>query len=136
MGTIEVKERDISIFDKVKKLIQYFLFAFLLIVVFFLFLRILMQLFGANPQTFFSLFIYGASDILLLPFFGIFPKTPIAGRSTIDTQASFALLAYILLFLLVLMLLQIAETLFKWFIKLEEDVEERKEEKPITKIKT
>ena len=79
-----------------KKIIDRTLYLLLLIAVFFLSFRIILELLNANPQTFFTAFIYLISTIILIPFQNIFPPVvPPATGSFLDTSAFFSLIAYI-----------------------------------------
>ena len=68
----------------------------------FLLIRFFFKLFGANPGSWFVAFIYGGSNILLLPFFGVFRSASPAGPgvtrvfepSTLVAAIIYALLAW------------------------------------------
>ena len=64
------------------------------IVEFFLAVRILLRLFGANPNTPFVKWVYDTSAPLLAPFAGIFPNTTIQGGFVLEIPSLFALLIY------------------------------------------
>ena len=98
----------------------------LLVSLVFLFLRILLRLFGADPQNAFAAFIYVVSGIFLLPFFGIFPKSHdqiIAGQMTVDTSALLAFFCYIILILLAMGVMHIASKIVKTQNQADETVE-------------
>lgn len=63
----------------------------------FLGLRVILRLFGANPEAPFVQWIYDSSSVLLQPFRGIFPPETIAQNHVVDMTALFALLVYGLL---------------------------------------
>lgn len=60
----------------------------------FLGLRVLLRLFGANPEAPFVQWVYRSTDTLLQPFRGIFPTETIARDYVVDFSALFALLVY------------------------------------------
>lgn len=60
----------------------------------FLGLRVILRLFGANPDVAFVQWIYHSSDVLLQPFRGIFPTQVIAPDHVIDFSALFAMVVY------------------------------------------
>lgn len=70
---------------------------FTALVALFLGLRVILRLFGANPDVAFVQWVYDSSGTLLQPFRGIFPTAEIAPGSVIDFSALFALLVYGLL---------------------------------------
>lgn len=57
-------------------------------------LRVLLRLFGANPENGFVRFVYDSSGILLEPFRGIFPTADVQTLGVIDFSALFAMLVY------------------------------------------
>lgn len=59
-------------------------------------LRIIFQLFGANPSTPFVNWLYEVSRTLLYPFQGIFPSPVLRGGFVLDMSAIVALLIYAL----------------------------------------
>lgn len=60
----------------------------------FLGLRVILRLFGANPDVGFVQWVYNSSDALLQPFRGIFPTKAIAPDHVVDFSALFAMLVY------------------------------------------
>ena len=70
---------------------------FTILVGLFLGMRVLLRLFGANPEAAFVDWVYTSSSVLLQPFRGIFPTETIARDYVIDFTALFALLVYGLL---------------------------------------
>lgn len=60
-------------------------------------LRIIFELFGANPTTPFVAWLYEISRTLLYPFQNIFPSPVLRGGFVLDMSAVVALLAYALL---------------------------------------
>ena len=60
----------------------------------FLGLRVVLRLFGANPDAPFVRWIYDSSSELLQPFRGIFPPETIAQNHVVDMTALFALVVY------------------------------------------
>lgn len=63
----------------------------------FLGLRIILRLFGANPEVGFVQWVYSSTNSLMQPFRGIFPTETIARDYVIDFSALFALIVYGLL---------------------------------------
>lgn len=72
----------------------------------FLGLRVLLRLFGANPDVAFVGWVYDSSSVLLEPFRGIFPTRVIAQDFVVDFSALFAMLVYGLVGMLFLMLVE------------------------------
>ncbi|MBI3984452.1 MAG: YggT family protein [Candidatus Levybacteria bacterium] len=64
------------------------------IVEFFLGIRILLRLFGANPNTPFVSWVYDTTAPLLSPFSGIFPNPTITPGFVLEMSSLFALLVY------------------------------------------
>lgn len=62
----------------------------------FLGLRVVLRLFGANPDNAFVQFVYDSSSVLLDPFRGIFPTQDISPGGVVDFSALFAMLVYAL----------------------------------------
>jgi len=60
----------------------------------FLGLRVLLRLFGANPDVGFVQWIYHSSEALMQPFRGIFPTATITPDHVVDFSALFAMLVY------------------------------------------
>lgn len=46
-------------------------------------MRFTFKLLGANPQNFFAMIVYGLSEALLLPFRGLFPRSPVVIAETV-----------------------------------------------------
>lgn len=61
-----------------------------------LFLRIILRLFGANPETPFVNWIYETSGPLIAPFKGIFPNPVLQGGFVLEFSTVFGLLIYAL----------------------------------------
>jgi hypothetical protein len=70
-------------------------------------LRIFFQLFNANPTASFVEWIYKTSDILMLPFRGIFPTSQIERGIVLDVSAIFAAIMYMILGYLLLYLISL-----------------------------
>lgn len=60
----------------------------------FLGLRVVLRLFGANPDVPFVQWVYESSSVLLQPFRGIFPTETISDNFVIDFSALFAMVVY------------------------------------------
>ncbi len=83
------------------RIISTILNAALAVIVFFLGLRIVLQLFNANTATPFVQWIYDMSGGLMNPFRGIFPSAAIGNGAVFDLPAFVALIAYAVLFYLI-----------------------------------
>lgn len=66
----------------------------------FLALRFFFKLLGANERNFFAICIYGISNLLLLPFSGLFQKATVAGSATAQVFEPSTLIAMIVYALL------------------------------------
>ena len=60
-------------------------------------MRVFLKLIAANPASGFAKFIYGMSDVFLLPFYGL-TQTPSANGSTLESFAIIAMIVYAILF--------------------------------------
>lgn len=60
-------------------------------------MRFFLKLIAANPESGFARFIYGFSDLFLLPFFGL-TQTPSANGSVLEIPTIIAMIVYALLF--------------------------------------
>ncbi|MCB8976517.1 MAG: YggT family protein [Ardenticatenaceae bacterium] len=60
-------------------------------------MRVFLKLIAANPASGFAKFIYGVSDVFLLPFYGL-TQTPSANGSTLEIFAIIAMIVYAILF--------------------------------------
>jgi uncharacterized protein YggT (Ycf19 family) len=67
---------------------------FTALVALFLGMRVLLRLFGANPEAPFVQWVYASTGPLLQPFRGIFPTETIARDYVIDFTTLFALMVY------------------------------------------
>ncbi len=81
--------------------IRYILLGFinilLTVVVLFLGLRLVLRLFGANPDTPFVSWLYATSEPLISPFQGIFPSPTIDQGMVLEFSTIFAIFIYVLL---------------------------------------
>jgi hypothetical protein len=57
-------------------------------------LRVILRLFGANPNTEFVQWIYQTSAPLIQPFIGVFPHPTLSGGFVLEFSALFALVIY------------------------------------------
>jgi len=74
--------------------------------------RIILMLFGANPNANFSSWIYNNTDPLVAPFEGIFPSPNLAnGTFTLEISAIFALVVYAVIAYLISEVVQALEGL-------------------------
>jgi hypothetical protein len=68
-------------------------------------LRIVLELFAANPASEFIAWVYNVTGTLIGPFSGAFPSIPLGGGSVIDVVAILAMIVYAVIGWLVLQLL-------------------------------
>lgn len=80
---------------RISKVIAYVLYAWVLIGVITLTLRVFLLAFSANSDTPFVQFIYKTSADYLNPFRGIFPPKPIGETGYFDVAALFAIIIYL-----------------------------------------
>lgn len=80
---------------RISKVIAYILYAWVLIGVITLVLRVFLLAFSANPATPFVEFIYKTSADYLNPFRGIFPSKPVGETGYFDVAAMFAIIIYL-----------------------------------------
>lgn len=78
----------------VARLLIGFINFFTAVAVFFLGLRVILRLFGADPNVPFVEWIYSSSGTLLEPFRGIFPTAIVGSDHVIDFSALFAMIVY------------------------------------------
>lgn len=93
--------------DGIRYLITMLLNIAIGIISFFLGLRIILQLLGANPLTPFVTWIYNVSEGLMTPFRGIFPSATITNNSIFDVAGFVALVVYALIFYFIISLINI-----------------------------
>jgi hypothetical protein len=67
-------------------------------------MRVFLKLIAANPQSAFASFIYGLTDLLLWPFFGL-TGTPSANGAVLEIPSVIAMVVYALLFWLMVKLI-------------------------------
>lgn len=122
---INTGEKIIIVIDATKKEVIRALGILLLVSEVLIFLRIILKLFGADPQSIFVKFIYIASGAFLLPFFGMFPQfqDPVPGQGAIDAVAMIGLLSYLILVPVSMMIIQIGTSILKIGKKVAETVE-------------
>lgn len=80
---------------RISKVIAYILYAWVVIGVVTLTLRVFLLAFSANPTTPFVEFIYKTSTDYLNPFRGIFPSKPVGETGYFDVAAMFAIIIYL-----------------------------------------
>ncbi len=80
---------------RISKIIAYILYAWVLIGVITLTLRVFLLAFSANPSTPFVEFIYKTSSDYLNPFRGIFPSKPVGETGYFDVASMFAIIIYL-----------------------------------------
>ncbi len=80
---------------RISKVIAYVLYAWVIIGVVSLVLRVFLLAFSANPSTPFVEFVYRTSADYLNPFRGIFETRPIGETGYFDVAATFAIIIYL-----------------------------------------
>lgn len=80
---------------RISKVIAYVLYAWVIIGVVSLVLRVFLLAFSANPSTPFVEFVYRTSGDYLNPFRGIFEPRPIGETGYFDVAAMFAIIIYL-----------------------------------------
>jgi hypothetical protein len=68
-------------------------------------LRVILRLFGANPNASFVHWIYSTTASLMVPFRGIFPVAVLSGGYVLDIPAIFAMIIYAVIGYLILALI-------------------------------
>jgi YggT family protein len=134
MGTvvntyINPAQKEILVVDVLKRQLLRLLVIYLLISNVFIFLRMVLRLFGADPQNFFAGFIFLISGLFLLPFFGIFPQYKeaiVAGKSYVDVSAFIALFCSNVLVILVISIVYIGTRMVKTRKQTRETLEKSK----------
>lgn len=96
------------------------LWILLLIVVFFLFFRILFRLLGVNPHSPIVAFFYLVSDLILLPFVSMFPQFSLTGGASLDVTAFMGMIVYVVAGFLLMGITAIVTNMFKLSTKLPE----------------
>jgi hypothetical protein len=121
-------DKDLLVIDVVRKQILRLLSIFLLLANVFLFLRILLRLFGANPSNPFAALIFILSTVFMLPFIGIFPlfrDEIIAGEMTVDMSALIAGFCYNILVSVAMIVVQIGTSILRMRKKAEDSIEKK-----------
>ena len=81
-------------FIKATRALTYLVYAFALIAIVFLVIGFVLLLFGANPDTAFTRFVYNIAAEFLQPFRGIFPAHQIGDSAYFSASALFAIIMY------------------------------------------
>ncbi len=126
---IDSAQKGILVVDVLKKQLIRALFIYLLVANVFIFLRMVLRLFGADPQNLFASFIFVISGFFLLPFFGIFPRFReeiIAGEPTADVSAFMGLFCLNILLFLLMSVIYITAQMVKTRKQARETVETSK----------
>jgi YggT family protein len=126
---IDPAQKEILVIDVLKRQLIRLLIIYFLITNVFIFLRILIRLFGADPQNFFAGFIFLISGFFLLPFYGIFPQyrdVIIAGESSVDVSAFIALFCSNILIFLAMGIIYIGTRIIKTRKQAKETLEQSK----------
>ena len=88
------KSQEIPTYLSVGKVLTYVMYAWVMIGIIALGLRVFLLAFSANPNTPFVEFIYNTSGDFLQPFRGIFPSKPVGTTGYLDVAALFAMIIY------------------------------------------
>lgn len=125
-------DKELLVIDVLRKQILRMLSIFLILANVFLFLRIVLRLFGADPTNPFAAFIFVLSTVFMLPFIGIFPQFRdeiIAGEMTVDISAFIAGFCYNILVVVTMVIIQIVSSIIRMSKKQKDPYEKRKPEK-------
>ena len=95
MATKNNNQIEIPAYLRISKVIAYLLYAWVIIGVVSLVLRVFLLAFSANPTTPFVEFIYRTSADYLQPFRGIFPAKSIGETGYLDVASIFAVIVYL-----------------------------------------
>lgn len=82
--------------NQMYRLLRSIIDVILFVIELFLGLRLLLRLFGANPDAGFVAWIYKTSEPLLAPFLGMFPSPVIDGQFVLEFNTLIAMIVYAL----------------------------------------
>lgn len=85
------------VFTKISRVLTYLVYAYTIIAITFLSIGFVLLLFGANPNTAFTKFVYEVATEFLAPFRGIFPLRQISENSYFSGSILFAIIIYAIL---------------------------------------
>lgn len=135
---IDSAQKEILVVDVIKKQLIRLLLVYLLVTNVFIFLRIILRAFGADPDNLFAGFIFLVSGFFLFPFFGIFPQSDegiVAGNPTADISALVAVFCSNVLIFLAMGIVHIFTKMVKTRKQEKETIEKSKTvDTTITKI--
>lgn len=94
MATKKEQSAEVPTYLNVGKILTYVMYAWVLIGIIALGLRVFLLAFSANPTTPFVEFIYNTSGDFLQPFRGIFPPKAVGQTGYLDVAALFAMIIY------------------------------------------
>lgn len=126
---IDPTQKEILVVDVLKKQLIRALIIYLLVTNVFIFLRMVLRLFGADPENAFAGFIFIVSGFFLIPFFGMFSQsqdTIIAGDPEVDVSAFIALFCSNILVFLAMSVIYVATRMIKTRKQAKETVERSK----------
>src|SRR5205823_1646645 len=126
---INPAQKEILVVDVLKRQLLRLLVMYLLVSNVFIFLRMVLRMFGADPQNFFAGFIFIISGFFLLPFYGIFPQYRdeiAAGQHYMDVSAFIALFCSNILVFLVMSIIYIFTRMVKTRKQARETIEKSK----------
>jgi YggT family protein len=126
---INPAQKEILVVDVLKRQLLRLLVMYFLVTNVFVFLRMVLRMFGADPQNFFAGFVFLVSGFFLFPFYGIFPQYHddiIAGKSSIDISAFIALFCSNILIFLAMTIIYISTRMVKTRKQARETLEKSK----------
>jgi hypothetical protein len=116
MPTFSHSQKEVLVIEVLRKQLLRSLFILMILSNVFLFLRIVLRSFGADPANPFAAFIFALSSVFMLPFFGIFPQyndTIVAGDMTFDMSAFIAGFCYNILIITAMIVIQIVVSIIR-----------------------
>ncbi len=123
----QIEKVKIPGYLKIGKVVAYLLYAWVIIGVVSLTLRVFLLLFSANTTTPFVEFVFKVSADYLNPFRGIFPSKPVGETGYLDVSALFAIIVYLFIMWGFSALIQ--------YVQNKIDITRRKQEKELAELK-
>jgi uncharacterized protein YggT (Ycf19 family) len=90
----EVEHEPKVLLLRASRVLSWFVYAFVVLVVILLTIAFVLELFGANPSAGFSQWIYDSTERAMQPFRGLFPPVEVTDKSTLDVSLLFAMFMY------------------------------------------
>lgn len=126
---IDPAQKEILLIDVIKKQLIRGILIYFFISNVFIFLRIVLRLFGADPANLFAGFIYAVSGFFLLPFVGFIPRfaKPIqANEPVVDVTAFIAAFCIDVLVILAIIVIYLGTRMIRTRRQAREAVEKSK----------